>query len=62
MSEEKPETKRERFRQEELKKDPSGSFHGGGLPDLVGNLGWKTTGSILLALIAGFILYGLFFR
>ncbi|WP_226577719.1 DUF6366 family protein [Halobacillus litoralis] len=60
MSQEKPETKREKLRQEELKKDPSGSIHGGGLPDLVGNLGWKGTGMIILILLAGFILYTIF--
>nr|WP_231572534.1 DUF6366 family protein [Halobacillus sp. BBL2006] len=61
VSEEKPETTRERIRQEELKKDPSGSIHGGGLPDLVGNLGWKGTGIIILVLIVGFIIYAVFF-
>ncbi len=40
MSEERenPETRRERMRQEELKRNPAGSVHGGGLSDLVGGL------------------------
>lgn len=64
MSKEKesPETKRERIRQEELKKSASGSMNGGSLPDLVGNLGWKSTGLIIILLIIGFIVYSLFFR
>ncbi|MGP4077436.1 DUF6366 family protein [Halobacillus sp. K22] len=64
MNEEKerPEATRERIRHEELKKDPSGSLHGGGLPDLVGNLGWKSTGIIILVLIVGFVIYAVFFR
>lgn len=59
---ETPEAKRERMRQKELKKGPAGSVHGGGLPDLVGGLGWKGTGVLLLILIAGFIIYAAFFR
>ncbi|MGP4067064.1 DUF6366 family protein [Halobacillus sp. B29] len=59
---EKPEAARERMRQEEFKKDPSASIHGGGLPDLVGNLGWKGTGTIILVLVAGFMIYAAFFR
>lgn len=58
---ETPERRRERMRQEELRKYPSGSIHGGGLPDLVGGLGWKGTGSLLLVLVIGFILYSVFF-
>ncbi|MYL48347.1 hypothetical protein GLV98_02580 [Halobacillus litoralis] len=62
MSEEKPETTRERLRQEEWKKDPSGSIHGGGLPDFIGNLGWKGTGILILVLISGFIIYTAIYR
>ncbi|MGP4039793.1 DUF6366 family protein [Gracilibacillus sp. D59] len=64
MTEEKetPERKRERMRQEELKRTPSGSIHGGGLPDLVGSLGWKGTGILTLVIILGFIIYSIFFR
>ncbi len=64
MTEEKetPERKRERMRLEELKRNPSGSIHGSGLPDLVGSLGWKGTGILILIIILGFIIYSIFFR
>ncbi|MBY7143940.1 hypothetical protein KFZ56_12960 [Virgibacillus sp. NKC19-3] len=58
---ETPEEKRERLRQEELK-NPSSSIHGSGLTDLVGSLGWKGTGIIILVLVVGFIIYAVFFR
>jgi len=58
---ETPEERRERLRQEELKK-PSSSIHGSGLPDLVGGLGWKGTGILVFVLILGFIIYSIFFR
>lgn len=58
---ETPEERRERLRQEELKK-PSSSIHGSGLPDLVGGLGWKGTGILIFVLILGFIIYAIFFR
>lgn len=58
---ETPEERRERLRQEELK-SPSSSIHGGGLSDLVGGMGWKGTGMILLVLIVGLIIYAVFFR
>ncbi|MBT2601494.1 hypothetical protein J7E55_00265 [Bacillus sp. ISL-53] len=50
---ETPERRREKLRQEELKRNPSSSVHGGGLADLVGSLGWKGTGryTILFILI-----------
>lgn len=57
---ETPEERRERMRQEELK-DPSSSTHGSGLPDLVGGLGWKATGILILALILAVIIYAIFF-
>lgn len=61
MSEERetPERRRERMRQEELK-NHAGSFHGGGPPDLVGSLGWKGTGIVILIIIVGFIVYSIF--
>lgn len=64
MSEERenPERRRERMRQEELKRNPAGSMHGGGLPDLVGSLGWKGTGILILVIILGFIIYSVSFR
>ena len=58
---ETPEDRRERLRQEELRK-PSSSIHGSGLPDLVGGLSWKGTGILILVLILGFIIYAIFFR
>ncbi|MEN1968381.1 DUF6366 family protein [Lentibacillus sp. N15] len=56
-----PEEKRERMRQDELK-NPSSSIHGSGLPDLVGGLGWKSFGIVILILIMCFIVYTVFFR
>ncbi|MFD2924077.1 DUF6366 family protein [Halobacillus naozhouensis] len=58
---ETPEERRERLRQEESKK-PAGSIHGGGLPDLVGKLGWKGTGILIFLLLVGFIIYSVFFN
>lgn len=64
MSEEKEtsERRREKLRQEELKRNPAGSVHGGGLSDLVGSLGWNCTGILLLVIIIGFVIYSVFFR
>lgn len=59
---ETPEERRERLRQEDLKRNSAGSVHGGGLPDLVGGLGWKGTGVLILVLLVGFIIYSVFFR
>ncbi len=56
-----PEIRREKMRQEELK-HPSSSIHGSNLADLVGGLGWKGTGILILVLIVGFILYAAFFQ
>lgn len=47
---ETPEERRERLRQAELK-HPSSSIHGGGLADLVGGLGWKGAGILILVMI-----------
>ncbi len=58
---ERPEEKRERLRQEELKRNPAGSVHGGGLQDLVGGLGWKGTGILILLLLIASVLYFAFF-
>ncbi len=58
---ETPEEIRERLRQEELKRNPAGNIHGGGLPDLVGGLGWKGTGLLILVIIVAFILFTFFF-
>ena len=56
-----PEMRREKMRQEELKK-PSSSIHGNNLSDLVGGLGWKGTGILILLAILAFIIYATFFR
>ncbi|MFC4323246.1 DUF6366 family protein [Litchfieldia salsa] len=58
---ETPEERRERLRQKELN-NPSSSVHGNNLSDLVGSLGWKGTGILILVLIFGFIINAAFFR
>ena len=59
--------KRERLRQEELKKNQTGTLkdgfnraENGNLADLVGGLGWKGTGLLIVVLIVGYVLYKLF--
>jgi hypothetical protein len=66
---EAPEQKRERLRQQELKDNSTGNLNdafnranNGSLVDLVGSLGWKGTGILILVLILGFIIYSVFFR
>ncbi|NYE07847.1 hypothetical protein F4694_004688 [Bacillus niacini] len=66
---ETPERKRERLRQEELKRNPTGSLNdafnraqSGGLVDLVGSLGWKGTGILILVLIIGVIIASIFLK
>ncbi|QXE02906.1 DUF6366 family protein [Terribacillus sp. DMT04] len=70
MSKEKesPKERRERLRQEERKHNPGGNFHDGlnrseqgNLADLVGGLGWKGTGIILLIIIIALAAVWLFF-
>ena len=58
---ETPEERRERLRQKELK-HPASSIHGSVLSDLVGGLGWKGTGLMILLLIVGFLICATFFR
>ncbi len=58
---ETPEERRERLRQKELE-NPSSSVHGSILSDLVGGLGWKGTGILILVLILAVIIYAIFFR
>ncbi|WP_181350260.1 DUF6366 family protein [Thalassobacillus sp. CUG 92003] len=62
MSQDKetPERKRERMRQEELKRNPAGSGHGGILSDLVGGLGWKGTGILVIMIIIVFFIAAFF--
>ena len=64
---ETPERKRERLRQQELKNNPTGNLNdsfnranNGSLVDLVGSLGWKGTGILILVIILGFIIYSVF--
>ncbi|KZR60101.1 DUF6366 family protein [Pseudobacillus badius] len=66
---EMPERKRERLRQEELKRNPIGNMNDafnraetGFLADWLGSLGWKGTGILLLAIIIGAIIAALFFK
>lgn len=56
-----PEIRREKMRQEELK-HPSSSMHGSNLADLVGRLGWKGTGILILSIIVGGIIYAALFQ
>lgn len=67
QSNETPEQLRERLRQKELRRNPGGAFGDGvnraghgSLADLVGSLGWKGTGIIVLILIVGYFLFRLF--
>ncbi|MFP3919753.1 DUF6366 family protein, partial [Lysinibacillus telephonicus] len=53
IDKETPEERRERLRQEELKRNPAGSIRGGGLQDLIGDMGWKGTGILILLIIVG---------
>ncbi len=66
---ETPEQQRERLRQQEIKNNPTGKFNdslnranNGNLVDLVGSLGWKGTGMLILVIVIGFIIYSVFFR
>jgi hypothetical protein len=64
---ESPERRRERMRQEELKRNPTGNMNdafnkanSGGLVDLVGSLGWKGTGILILVITIVFIVASFF--
>ena len=63
---ENPKEKRERLRQQELKRNPGGALRdglsrgeNGDLTDLVGDLGWKGTALLIIVLIVGYVLYKL---
>lgn len=65
---ETPKVKRERLRQKELKNNPHGALsdginraENGNLADLVGDLGWKGSGILIIVLIAGYVIYKLYF-
>lgn len=64
---EKPEETRERILQQELRNNPLGTFSDGvnrashgSFTDMVGGLGWKGTGILVLLLILGYFGYKLF--
>lgn len=64
-----PERRREKLRQEELKRNPSGNMsdsfnrvNSGGLVDLVNSLGWKGTGILILVIIIGFVITSFIFN
>ncbi|SOC06382.1 hypothetical protein SAMN05880501_104264 [Ureibacillus xyleni] len=59
MNKETPEARRERLRQQELKRNPAA---GGGLHDLIGDFGWKGTGLLILLIIVGIVIYLAFFN
>ncbi|WP_313800234.1 DUF6366 family protein [Cytobacillus sp.] len=65
---ETPEKEREQLRQEELKKNRIGALKDGinrgehtNLADMVGGLGWKGTGVLIIILVIGYILFKLIF-
>lgn len=71
MSEEKqaPEIRREKLRQEELKRNSTGNVKDafnraetGNLTDLVGSLGWKGIGILILIIITGLIIASIFLK
>ncbi|WP_018393173.1 DUF6366 family protein [Bacillus sp. 37MA] len=71
MSEDKetPERTRERLRQAELKRNPTGNMNDafnkagtGNLADLAGSLGWKGIGILILVILIGFVLASIFFK
>ncbi|WP_431028772.1 DUF6366 family protein [Lysinibacillus sp. LZ02] len=61
---ETPNERRERLRQSELEKNPTGSLNdglnrasNGSLPDVTGGMGWKGTGILIVVLFFGYIVY-----
>ncbi|WP_419880566.1 DUF6366 family protein [Peribacillus sp. B-H-3] len=61
QNEKTPEERRERMRQKELK-NLSSSIQGSNLSDLVGSLGWKGTGLLIIIIIIGFIIASIFLK
>ncbi|WP_085994288.1 DUF6366 family protein [Oceanobacillus senegalensis] len=66
---ETPEERRERLRQQGWKDNQTGNLNdslnrgaNGSLADLVGGLGWKGTGILILVILLGFIIYAVFSR
>lgn len=67
MNQETAERRRERLRHEELKRNPTGNLSDsfnragtGGLADLVGGLGWKGTGLLIIVIIIGLTIASIF--
>lgn len=63
------EQRREKLRQKELKKNPTGGVNdafnranSGSLVDLTGSLGWKGMGILILVIIIGFLIASIFFK
>ena len=60
---------RERARQKELKNNSGGSLRdgvdggagNGNVTDIAGDMGWKGMGLLIVLLIAGYVIYQLFF-
>jgi hypothetical protein len=68
-NQETPERKRERLKQEEVKRNPAGNMNdafnrneAGNLSGLAGGLGWKGLGILITAMIIGFIVASLFLK
>ncbi|MCI2254190.1 DUF6366 family protein [Domibacillus sp. PGB-M46] len=62
---ETPERTRERLRQEELKRNPTGNMNDAlneNLAGLAGSLGWKGLGILILVILIGFVLISIFFK
>jgi len=64
---ETPAEKRERLRQEELRKNPTGALRdgldraeNGNLVDVAGGMGWKDMVILIIVLLGGYVLYKLF--
>ncbi|WP_242145427.1 MULTISPECIES: DUF6366 family protein [unclassified Bacillus cereus group] len=60
--------KREHLRQQELKHNPTGSLNdgvkrteSGNLVDLVGGIGWKGMGILIVVLLLGYMIYNYMF-
>ena len=68
-NQETPERKRERLKQEEVKRNPAGNMNdafnrneAGNLSGLACSLGWKGLGILITAMIIGFIVASLFLK
>ena len=60
---------RERLRQQEIRNNPTGNLNdsfnranNSNLVDLVGSIGLKSTGILILVIVLGFIIYFVFFH